>query len=327
MKVAKAAIVDDGQGEFEETTQRPQTAGGARGRGGDRQGGNRDGGRGRGGDRQGGNRDGGDREAKGKDAHQRGPRDGKGQGGGRGRGRPRTAVVEGEEGPVVERAEAGGKRDRFHGKAREEAHPYDRKDGTGKAHRGDRKGGNSKGTWGNQKEADDAQVTEAAGDIADEKRREERKGKQHDKRDRRERQDRKQKALEEEKEETAPVEEEEEVGFTLDDYLNQQQAKSTGVALAGKARDNEKNTFGKAEENKDTRSAQFQTTYDTKVTKEDLHTIKPGQGAELLGFGGFADFGEDDRRRYPKKEVPVQQKGKGGRKGKMVIDDNDFPAL
>jgi len=146
MKVSKAAVVDDGLGAFEENVVRPQTAAGTNNRG--RGGNNRE---------QGERREGGNREG--------------------GRGRPRTAVVEGDDGPAVERAEAGGQRGKYTGKAREEAHPYDRKDGTGRAHRGDRKGGAVKGTWGEKKDADTEKVDEAKDDVDAEKRREERKGK------------------------------------------------------------------------------------------------------------------------------------------------------
>jgi len=96
--------------------------------------------------------------------------------------------------------------------------------------------------------------------------------------------------------------------------------------LAGKGRDAEKAAFGKAEENKDTRGAQFSATFDTNIAGRETHTIKPGMGAELLSFQA-ADDDQDDKkfRRGPRDQQ--QQKGKGGRKGKMVIDDNDFPAL
>jgi len=307
--VKQAQIVDDGQGEFVEDKQRPQTAGGRGGRGGQ-------GGRGRGEGRQGGEK---------KREHGERP-GGNSKGGerGRGRGRPRTARVEGDEGADVERAEAGGHRNRYAGKARESDHPFDRKDGTGKAHRGDRKEGGGKGGWGGQKRADEAQVDEAAGDIAADKKREERRGKQPDRKERAERRERKQRAEEEEKKEKEVVESEEEVGFTLDDYFTQQAAKSTGVALSGQVRGHEKTSMGKAEESKDTRGAQFQTTYDTSITGRETHTIKPGQGAELLSFQA-ADDDADTRPRRGGQQQKQQQKG--GRKGKMVIDDNDFPAL
>ena len=107
-------------------------------------------------------------------------------------------------GPTVERAERGGQRKRYEGKAREDAHPMDRKDGTGRGNRGDRKGGNQKGGWGGKKPTNDevrgnTQDTEAP--VEEEK-----------------------KAVEPE-----PVEEEEEVGYTLDDYLADKNAKSKGL--------------------------------------------------------------------------------------------------
>jgi hypothetical protein len=44
----------------------------------------------------------------------------------------------------------------------------------------------------------------------------------------------------------------------------------------------------------------------------------------MFGFTAAPDFSGDDRR--GRKDLP-QQKPKGGRKGKLVIDDNEFPAL
>lgn len=88
--------------------------------------------------------------------------------------------------------------------------------------------------------------------------------------------------------------------------------------------------MGKAEEKTDTRGAQFQKYDGTDLTSGDTHVIKPGMGAELLGFQGSVEssFDQDDKRRFPKKDfAPRTDKPKGGRKGKMVIDDNDFPAL
>ena len=55
-------------------------------------------------------------------------------------GRPKTAqpVIEGQ--ATVDRAERGGFRKRFTGKPNESAHPFDRRDGTGRGHRRGRKG-------------------------------------------------------------------------------------------------------------------------------------------------------------------------------------------
>jgi hypothetical protein len=174
--------------EFESVTDKPQGAqrGGRGGRGG-AEGGERRGGRGERGGR------GGDR----------GGRGGRGERGGRGgRGRPRTAGIDGEDGAAtVDRAEAGGKRDRFQGKAREDAHPMDRRDGTGRGRRGDRKEGQGRGGWG----GDRATREETVGE--DSRPQEETKARR----------------------EPAPVVEEEEVGFTLDDYFAEKQAKSKGL--------------------------------------------------------------------------------------------------
>ena len=186
-KTSNAPKVVDGD-EFEKVDTRAQTAGGRGQRGGRGRGGNR-GERGEGrGDRGGRGGRGGDR-------------------GGRGRGgRPRTALAGKEGGTDVERAERGGQRERFQGKAREDAHPMDRRDGTGKARRGDRKGGNSKGGWGGDKATKDEAKEETKEATP---------------------------AAEESKEPVAaepePVEEEEEVGYTLDDYFADKAATSTGI--------------------------------------------------------------------------------------------------
>jgi len=74
----------------------------------------------------------------------------------------------------------------------------------------------------------------------------------------------------------------------------------------------------------DTRANQFALTVDSNLTGRDTHVIKPGQGAQMFGFTAAPDFAGDDRR--GRKDLP-QQKPKGGRKGKLVIDDNEFPAL
>jgi len=156
------------EGEEFERVERPVTGnrgaerGGRGGRGnGERRGGE---GRGRGGEGRGRGGEGRGRggEGRGRGEEDRG-RGGEGRGAARGRGgegrprtahesRPKTSLVEGEEGaPVVERAERGGYREKFHGKPREDAHPMDRQDGTGRGRRGDRKDGEGKGSWGNDK--------------------------------------------------------------------------------------------------------------------------------------------------------------------------------
>ena len=77
----------------------------------------------------------------------------------------------------------------------------DRQDGTGRGRRGDRKQGQGKGGWGGDKPARDG--TEAAPEEEEKK--------------------------EVRRPEPEPVVEEEEVGFTLDDYIAQKQATSKGL--------------------------------------------------------------------------------------------------
>merc|ERR1712060_651235 len=301
--------------EFENAAEkRPQTTGerrggrggrGGRGRGGADGEGERDGGERRGGrgERRGGR--GGDRGGRGGD---RGGRGGRGERG----GRPRTAAPAGEGEAQVDRAERGGQRDCFRGKAREDAHPMDRQDGTGKANRGDRKGGRGRG--GDRRPRNDDNEETKATTGADEETKE-------PKRERRP--------------EPVVEEEEEEVGFTLDDYFAAKQAKSTGLdAAANAGREKEKITEKTKGRDGD---KQRITTIDKKLTSGDTHAVRPDVNANLLAFqaredddfeggsrggrggrGGRGDRGPREPR----------QGGRGGRRGgKMAITDDDFPAL
>lgn len=208
-KETSAAIPDE---EFDRVGDKPAAARG--GRGGAR-GGQRGGDRGSRGGARGGQR-GGDREG------QRG-----GDRGGRGRGRPRTAAAagagaEGEDGAQVDRPKTGDKEKRFHkytGKAREEAHPYDKKSGTGRGKRDQQKGGHGKGNWGNDKKPDASETTPAQ-----------------------------EKPEEETKKEQVPEEEPvqyEEIGLSIEDFLAQKQATSKGLLKTAGGRTHEKtNTKG-----------------------------------------------------------------------------------
>ena len=228
VKVVRAPIDEADQAGFEKVDNGQESRRGGRGgRGGergDRPQGERRGGRGgRGGDRPQGERrerpEGerrerpeGERRERPEGEERRG-----GDRGGRGRGRPRTAIPDGENGPIVERAERaerGGQRGRYEGKPREENHPFDRQDGTGRGRRGDKKGGHGRGGWGDKvPRPEDSNATPVEGEVAAEAKPE---------RERRERKPREEVKAE-------PVVEEEEVGFTLDDYLKAKQAKSQGL--------------------------------------------------------------------------------------------------
>ena len=314
VKVAKAAEVAEEEGnEFARVDARPQTAGAARGGRGGR-GGERGGRGGRGGDRPRGDRRGG-------------------RGGERGgnRDRPRTAKVEGDEGADVERAERGGERKRFEGKPREGAHPMDRRDGTGRGRRGDRKEGEGKGAWGNDRKPreEGAEGEEPKESTEPKEQKEPRERKPREAREPRERREPR-----EPKEEVKaePVVEEEEIGFTLDDFMAKKAAKSTGLIKKADVRKNEKIDAKNISEFENTNAAQFQTTFDTVLVNKDTHVKARGEGAELLGFGSVNyddDFqvrrGGNDRGARPQAQRP---QNKGGRKGgKLVVDDNDFPAL
>ena len=213
VKVAPKLSEEDQAGFEKVDNGQESRRGGRGGRGGergDRPQGERRGGRGgRGGDRPQGER----RERPEGEERRGGERGGRG---GRGRGtRPRTAVPDGENGPVVERAERGGQRGRFEGKPGQEHDGFDRRDGTGRGNRGVRRNGHGRGGWGDKvPRPEDSNATPIEGEaIATEAKPE---------RERRERKPR------EEVKAEAPVEEEE-VGFTLDDYFKAKQAKSQGL--------------------------------------------------------------------------------------------------
>jgi len=253
------------------------------------------------------------------------PRRGRGEGrGGRG-DRPRTAkpthAVEGvegveavaEEGQQVQRGGRGGRGPRHQGKAREDAHPMDRQDGTGRGRRGDKKDGHGKGNWGKDKEAADA-------DNQEEKKEE---------RPRREPREKKEEKVEE------PVVEEEEVGFTLDDYMNAKKAKATGIQMQKAGRDHEKLDQKNIKGLESDKAAQQEK---TKIyTKIDTVATRPNAGAELLGFQASADQGDEfesrgarggrggRREERPRTDAKPQRGGRKG--GKIVVDDNEFPTL
>lgn len=254
--------------------------------------------------RGGDNRRGGDR---------RGGRGGERGRGGRG-GRPRTAVVEGEEGAAVERAERGGERQRYQGKAREDAHPMDRKDGTGRGRRGDRKGGAGKGNWGDNKRPDGAEGEEP---------RERRERKPREPREPREKREDK---PEEEEKKPEPVVEEEEVGFTLDDYLVQ---KKTDGLKKNEVRKHEKIDDKNVKDNGAKDVSLLASTPGFALKGKDVHKRERGEGAELLGFGNV-NYDDDFERRGARGQDRPQQRPqqRGGRKGgKLVVNDNEFPTL
>ena len=273
---------------------------GGRGRGGEDRGGDGGEGRGRGsrrGDREGGRGRG------------RGEHGGPGRGRGGGRGRERNQGLEEGEGATVDTAEAGGFRERYAGKAREEYHPMDRKSGTGRGKRDQAKGGAGKGNWGDEK----AEVE--AGQEEEEKR---------------------VTVREEPKEE--PKEESEEEGLDLDTYL----ATVKNANITAKGRAHEKITDKKREENKEEKVRV--TGLASNIAGRDVYKVSGGEGVELLGFGAARDD-EDDfeggrgrgrggrgrggRGRGGDDRGPRRQKsgGSGRGRGSKVFTDNDFPAL
>lgn len=285
--------------------------GGRGGERGDRPQGERRGGRGgRGGDRPQGER----RERPEGEERRGGERGGRGGRGGRGRGRPQTAgLPEDENAPVPrkERRERGGQR-RHEGKPGEEHEGFDRTDGTGRGRR-ERK------PWTERTpKPEDTNVTPGEGEAVEAK----------PERERRER-----KPREEVKAEVPEVVEE--VGFTLDDYIKAKQAKSQGLIKKQEVRKHEAIADKKIEESKLTHD-EMAKGFVKDLPVGQTYAVKKGEGAELLGFG-FKEEEEFESRRGgrggrggDRPQTTANRGGRptGGRKGgKLVVDDNDFPAL
>lgn len=315
-----APAVTGGDDGFEQVGDRPATRGGERGsRGGPRRGGDR-GGRGRGGDRP---ETAGDRPETAGPRGERSERGERGSRGGRGRGRGRGAPrVEGEggaaaegegTGPVNDRPKETGEK-RFHkytGKAREEAHPYDRKSGTGRGKRDMQKEGHGKGNWGKDTEPAKEEVTAAT----EEEKTEEKP------------------AVEEKKVEEEVIEYVE-TGVLLDDYLASKNTKGLLAAAAP----------GRKHENVNTKGVEVGaegkriTTINSNLRTDQVYAPKNDANALLFRFQAKEDttFEDGDRRRgggrgdREPRERGGNRGGRGGRNAggkKPVFDDNAFPAL
>lgn len=127
--------------------------------------------------------------------------------------------------------------------------------------------------------------------------------------------------------------EEEEVGYTLDDYFADKAASSTGILKEErKVREHEKIT-----EKVQARDADKQriTQIENKLGGRDMHAMKPDANAVLFGFSSQADDDFEDRRGARGgrgrggRDQPPREPRQGGRKGrgKLVIDDEAFPTL
>ena len=305
----------DNQEGFEQVAERPKTDGAMRGgRGGRGRGDGERGGRGRGGDgeRRGGDRDGERRGGRGGDRVEGERRGGRGRGdgerGGRGRGRgaPRT-----NEDGTVDKAEAGGRprRERFEGKAREDAHPMDRKDGTGRGRRGDRKEGGGRGGWGGKPRGEDA--TEETKGAAGEEETKERAPR--------------------ERREPEPVVEEEEVGFTLDDYFAQKQASTKGMLASAGGRKHEK--ISEKVQGREGDKVMIKEGHND-LSWRDTHSVRPDVNANLLGFQSrdeddFEARGRGRGGRGGRDQGPREARQGGNRRrgGKLAVNDDDFPTL
>jgi hypothetical protein len=182
-----------------------------------------------------------------------------------------------------------------------------------------KKGGHGKGNWGDEKKpiAEEPEGEKAAEET-----------KEHPRRERREK-----------KPEAVPekVEEEEEVGFTLQDYLNQKKATTAATATRAHEKLDTKHLQHKDAAKKET------AIIENNLTAADLHAKAKTSDYDLLGFHGGKDDDEFVERRggrggrggRGRGDRPPQNRDNGAprggrgpkRGGKLVVDDNEFPAL
>jgi hypothetical protein len=206
----------------------------------------------------------------------------------------------------------------------------DRHDGTGRGHRGAKKGGEGRGSWGDDRKpkVEGEEGEEKTGEVREKRAPREPREKREPREPREKREPREPK----EEVKAEPVVEEEEVGFTLEDFYAQKAAKSQGLNKKHEVRQHEKIDAKNIQGIENLKADQFQSTVARNLTNGETHVKGKGQGAELLGFGSVNYDDEFSVRRGgkdsgPRTQVPRPQ-NKGGRKGgKLVVDDNDFPAL
>lgn len=235
---------------------------------------------------------------------ERGGYGGRGRGGqaGRGRGgagpRPRTAYKQDAEGNVVVDP-ARKERKPFAGKAREEGHPYDRKDGTGKGRRGDKKDGHGKGNWGKE-----GGVYKQKGEETAEKPAEKEEA-----------------VVEEEKKQPEPEYREEILGYSLDDFLAGKQTTSKKEGRAAdkltqkvEARGGEKEKQSTVLQNQYLKGAVAKTAHANGsllgVQADEQESSAPPRGGNRRGDGGAQRGGRKQNARQALKKT-----------------EDDFPAL
>lgn len=195
---------------------------------------------------------------------------------------------------------------------------YERKQADGQR-RNPKKGGHGKGNWGDDKkpvaEGEAANVEGAAAEETKEPRRERRERREEPK--------------------PEPEEEVEEVGFTYADYLQQKEAKTANLASA-QTREHEKlNAKNLQQIQRDDLGVK---TVANELTAADLHAKAKTADYDLLGFSAGRDDDEFVERRGGRdrgsrgrgrgNDRPQANRPQGGRKGgKLVVNDNEFPAL
>lgn len=227
----------------------------------------------------------------------RGERGGRGRGGaGRGGagGRPRTAArTDGDGNPV-----GGERRERkpFAGKAREEAHPFDRRDGTGKARRGDKKDGHGKGNWGKdgvyKKKEEEGTAEKPAEQEA---------------------------PAEEEKKEAEPEYVEEILGVSLDDFLGGKQQVGPKAGRAAEKLSQKVEAAG---------DKQKQSTVQQNAYMKTIHAKTTTENSVLLGVQADDDDVRGGDRRGDRAGNAAQRGGrKQNAKQALKKTEDDFPTL
>lgn len=216
--------------------------------------------------------------------------------GGRPQGEEGAAVEGGDEGVLYvqrkERVDHVGKDQHFQGKKTEQWHPYDRRSGTGRG-RDVAKGGHGKGNVGKVEDeikygeevtpaTEENKVEKTAVEGVDQEEVPQLEGSPDVKRQREE-----------------PVEEEEEKGLTLQEFLAQK--KTVGIKKEARLAEQ----VVKANIEKVVKDSEKTQQINSQLKDRDLYATGRQEGADLLGFQG----GDDEY--YPREE----RSGRGGRRG------------
>jgi hypothetical protein len=237
------------------------------------------------------------------------PRGRGGNRGGRGGARP---VRRDDEGNLVGAGSNNRERKPFTGKAREEGHPYDRKDGTGRGRRPVKKDGHGKGNVGDdqamnyKRKGTDAEAEEKATGEEEAK------------------------VAEPKVEEPKVIIKEEIIGVSMDDFFQGRSGKGKVQGRAAEGVKDAKVSANDAEKVKQSTLQQNSYMKSTVAKTSDLSTAK------IVGFGNVADDEPVQERRGGDRRGDKPQRGgdkpqRGGRrqnpKAALKKTDEEFPSL